>query len=136
MMIFRATVPFVRPLLGAMLIAAASCGPYDNTIALAPPPAADSIAFRISGANGPPSRARNVFGLSVVRCGTEVSQWTIAADGSTTMPDTVVFGRRVPGFDVRTPPQHLAPGCYEVLVSGAKPLRILVAPDGAAKTAP
>jgi hypothetical protein len=109
----------------------AACEPYTNTVSLAPNPAPDSIAFRISGAGG---QASGVFGLSVVRCGTEMSQWTIATDGSKPMPPVVTFGRPVPGFDVRTPAQRLAPGCYDVLVSGARPLRITVGHDGTVTT--
>jgi hypothetical protein len=112
---------------------AVACDPYTNIVSLAPSSAPDSIAFRISGPGG---AASGVFGLSVVRCGTELSQWTIATDGSKPMPQVVTFGEAVPGFYVRTPAQHLAPGCYEVLVSGARPLRIDVAPDGAVTARP
>lgn len=125
-----------RVLTLAIATAALGCGAYNNAVTLAPSPAPDSIVFRISGVKGPPSPARDVFGLSVVQCGTERSQWTIAAGGTTTMPSLVVFGRPVEGFEVRTPAQTLTPGCYEVLVSGAKPLRILITPDGNATNAP
>jgi hypothetical protein len=128
--------PGRRVLLLVAALAVGGCGAYSNAVTLAPSPAPDSIVFRISGANGPPTPARNVFGLSVVQCGTERSHWTIAASGTTTMPDLVVFGRPIEGFEVRTPAEPLAPGCYDVLVSGAKPLRITVGQDGRATTAP
>src|SRR3569833_520850 len=106
----------------------AACEPYTNTVSLAPTTTPDSINFRINGPGGP---ATGVFGLSVVRCGTEYSQWTIATDGSKPIPQVVTFGQPIVGFDVRTPAQHLGPGCYDVLVSGARPLRINVGHDGA-----
>jgi len=111
----------------AVAATVAACEPYANTVSLAPTTSADSIHFRITGPGGP---ASGVFGLSVVRCGTESSQWTIATDGSKPMPQNVTFGQPVPGFDVRTPAHHLGPGCYDVLVSGARPLRINVGHDG------
>ena len=117
----------VTTLIVLSLAGIAACEPYTNTVSLAPTATPDSLAFRITGPGGP---ATGVFGLSVVRCGTENSQWTIATDGSKPMPQLVTFGQQVPGFDVRTPAQHLAPGCYDVLVSGARPLRISVSADG------
>lgn len=114
------------------LAGAAACEPYANTVSLAPTTTPDSINFRITGPGGP---ASGVFGLSVVRCGTEASQWTIATDGSKPMPQLVTFGQPIAGFNVRTPAQHLGPGCYDVFVSGARPLRINVGHDGTVTSA-
>jgi hypothetical protein len=94
-------------------------------IALAPGSTPDSLVFVISGAavGAPP---KLLYGLSVTHCGDEVPMWTIAADGTRLMPDTVRYGELVPGFVPRAGPEPLGPACYRAIASGAPPLRFAI----------
>ncbi|HEY4303531.1 MAG TPA: hypothetical protein VGM82_03645 [Gemmatimonadaceae bacterium] len=126
-----------RAVLGVLaLTAIAGCEPYSNMVTLAPSPSPDSLAFHVSALESVKAPATGVFGFSVVECANEASRWTIASDGSRTLPGVVYFGQPLPGFIVRTPARALTPGCYKVLASGARPLRINVGADGAAHVAP
>jgi hypothetical protein len=105
-----------------------ACAPQ-NVIAVAPGSTPDSLVFVIRGAavGAPPNL---LYGLSVTRCRDAIPLWTIAADGSRLMPDTLRYGRPVPGFVLRAGPEPLGPDCYRAVVSGAVPLRFAIDPEG------
>lgn len=108
--------------------ALAACGPPVNAIHVVPAVAPDSVRISISGLDGTIPPQSPVYGLSVVRCGTDDAYWTIAAGGGRLLPDTVHYGQLVPGFRVTTPPRPLTPGCYEVLATNAKAVRFQIGP--------
>ena len=117
--------------LAAIALGLSACD-YANAIRLVPTASRDSLVFVIGSIREAPS-TNAVYGLSILRCTDEHPMWTIAADGSRTMPDTVVYGRSIPGFSVRSGPEPLAPGCYTAVVSGARPLTFDVTSDGMVK---
>lgn len=116
-------------LLAAASILCASGCEYANAIRLVPAATRDSLVFVIRSIREAPT-TNAVYGLSILRCTGEHPMWTIAADGSRTMPDTVVYGRPIPGFSVRSGPEPLVPGCYTAVISGARPLTFDVKSDG------
>jgi hypothetical protein len=126
----------VRAATGLSLIAAlafaVSCLQPGRTVRVEPAVAVDSLHFviieRVEGVGAP------VQGLSVIACGTERSFWTVAADGTRLFPDRVRYGESIPGFPTRTGPYPLSPGCYEVVASGAKPVKFDVQNDGSVRT--
>lgn len=102
---------------------------HQNVIAVAPGSTPDSLVFVISGADVGSSPSL-LYGLSVTRCEDEIPMWTIAATGTRLMPDTLLYGQPVPGFDLRAGPEPLPPDCYRAIASGAAPLRFAIDPDG------
>jgi hypothetical protein len=110
-----------------MLVALMACEPPTNLVHVAPTYAPDSVRFSVSGIDGTVPPQQPVYGLSVVRCDTQDAYWTIAAGGGRLLPDTVRYGRPIPGFQVTAGPRPLTPGCYEVLVTEAKAARFTVA---------
>jgi hypothetical protein len=109
----------------AVVAVIAGCAPAQNALHLAPETSADSLVFVLTGPEGSGPAQAWVYGLSVVECGTERAMWTIATTGGS-LPSHVTYGRPVPGFVVREGPEPLVPGCYDVFISGGKPLRFLV----------
>ena len=129
----RRIVPRCRVLsLAAAIAAGASACEYGNAIRLAPTATRDSLVFVIRSVREAPT-TNAIYGLSILRCGDEHPMWTIAADGTRTMPDTVVYGRPIPGFAVRQGPERLEPGCYSAVISGARPLTFDVTSAGTVK---
>lgn len=106
----------------------AGCDPPVNAIHVAPTASPDSVRIMISGLDGTIPPQSPVYGLSVVRCGTQDAYWTIAAGGGRLLPDTVHYGQAVPGFRVTTPPRPLTPGCYEVLATNARAVQFRIGP--------
>lgn len=106
---------------------------HQNVIALAPGSTPDSLVFVIRGpvAGSSPSL---LFGLSVTRCQDDLPMWTIAADGTRLMPDTLRYGELVPGFMLRVGPEPLPPNCYRAIASGAAPLQFEIDPSGTITT--
>lgn len=71
------------------------------------------------------------YGLSVVRCGTGRTMWTMGTGGAPApAPARVTYGEPARGYTSRAGPRPLTPGCYRVLVADATPMRFLVHPDG------
>jgi hypothetical protein len=108
---------------------------HENVLALAPGSRGDSLVFVLRSAHVG-ADPNLVFGLSVIRCADDVPMWTISADGSRTMPDSLLYGQVIPGFPVRAGPFPLAPDCYRAIASGAAPLRFDVGVTGDIKTEP
>jgi hypothetical protein len=98
-----------------------ACVAPDRYLSIAAPAAVDSLTFLITD----PRQATDVpiYGLSVVVCGTERVMWTIASDGSRSLPAQIAYGHAVPGFVTRAGPLTLSPGCYDVFASGTRPVR-------------
>src|SRR5439155_17995242 len=116
----------------AMIMAAVlttRCVPIANTTQLAPRATRDSLVLMIGSATGA-GAATSVYGLSVIRCGDERAFWTIAADGSRSLPERIAYGRLIPGFETRAGPEPLLPGCYQAIVSGADPVTFDVTATG------
>jgi hypothetical protein len=105
------------------------CAMTDNAIRIAPAPTADSLVLLLTRLADTGQPATSAYGLSVLRCNSEESLWTVAADGSRRMPMSVVYGRPIAGFPARTGPFPLTPGCYEAVLSGAAPQRFEVQAD-------
>jgi hypothetical protein len=114
-------------LMGIALMLA--CAPPKNMIRLGPSSSADSLVFLLRTIADTSQAAESVYGLSVIRCDTRETAWQIAADGSRQIAATVVYGKPVPGFPTRFGPMPLRPGCYEIIVSGAKTQRFEVGPQ-------
>ena len=123
-----------RALLLAALAALACVAP-SNAIRVAPNATADSLAFVVTAADSV-RPATLVYGLTVVRCGSEDALWTISADGTRQLPSRVVYGQRIEGFPTRTGPAPLTPGCYEVIISGGRPQRFEIGVDHTIRVAP
>ena len=105
-----------------------ACEPQ-NVIAIAPGSTPDSLVFVLRGAAVGAS-PKLLYGLSVTHCGDEIPMWTIAADGTRLMPDTVRYGQLVPGFVLRAGPEPLPPACYRAVASGAAPIQFAIDPTG------
>ena len=113
----------------AVGLAIGSACVHQNVIAVAPGSTPDSLIFVIRGpvAGSAPSL---LYELSVTRCRNDLPVWTISADGTRLMPDTLRYGQPVPGFMLRAGPEPLPPDCYRAIASGAAPLRFEIDPDG------
>ena len=85
--------------------------------------------FRVTDASGR-GAVRWVYGLSVVTCGTDSAEWTIAATGDAPTPTRIVYGEAPRGFVSRVGPEPLRPGCYEVYVSESRGARFRIGRDG------
>ena len=117
-------------------IAAAACDAPANLVRLAPPARVDSVAFEISAIGGAGAGpASLVYGVAVVRCD-ETGFWTIVSDGTRSLPQRFTYGGALPGFETRAGPLPLLPGCYDILVSRARPLRFDIGADGSATARP
>lgn len=120
-------------LLGAVAISAAVASTgcrVENVVQLAPSPTADSVAFVVRGIVSPTAPSTLAYGLSVIRCLDQQSMWTISADGTRGMPDTVRYGAIIPGFHTLAGPLPLTVGCYQVVVSRAAPVTFDVSSTG------
>jgi hypothetical protein len=119
----------------AGLIQLSACVTVANTLRIETGARGDSLAFVLSGitaagrAAGEPGAP--IYGLSVVACGTERALWTVSADGTRSMPLRVVYGKTVDGFPTRAGPAPLTTGCYDVFLTGARPVRFDVDEHGA-----
>jgi hypothetical protein len=124
----------VRACVAAAVLAGGACV-HQNVIAVAPGSTRDSLVLVIRGAQAgaPPNL---LFGVSVIRCADERPMWTISADGSRTMPDTLLYGQVVPGFPVRVGPEVLHADCYQAIASGAAPFRFIVDAKGGVTAPP
>jgi len=105
---------------------AIGCTPPPNALRLAPAVTGDSIVFELTNADGKGAYQGWIYGLSVFVCDTERSVWTIASDGSRSLPARIVYGEPIPGYVVRVGPERLVPGCYEAVASGTQPFRFNV----------
>jgi hypothetical protein len=114
---------------------AISCDAPTNLVRIAPTPRVDSVAFELSAVGTGTGPGSLVYGVSVVDCDDKVF-WTIASDGTRALPQRFTYGSVIPGFETRAGPLPLAPGCYKMLVSRAKPLRFEIAADGSATPRP
>ena len=110
----------------AIVLAVVACVPAQSALQLAPDATADSVVFVLTNADGTGPAQGWIYGLSVVACGTDHSLWTIATAGERSLPARITYGRPVPGFAVREGPEPLVPGCYDVYISGGRPLRFSV----------
>jgi hypothetical protein len=122
-------IRFVAAATLALTLTAAACVP-ETAIQIAPGATRDSLVFLISDLQSGKQGAGFIYGLSILQCNTDRAAWTIAADGSRTMPDHVVYGRPVPGFATRAGPDSLHSGCYRAVVSSSNPLVFDVSPTG------
>lgn len=117
----------------AIAIQLTACVPIANALRIEPGATADSLAFVVSGIQeggrlgGDP--AVSIYGLSVIACGTERSMWTVASNGTRSMPRRIMYGQILAGFPVRTGPFPLTAGCYDALMTGAHALRFDVEED-------
>lgn len=121
---------YLRLCATVVLIATLTACAAENRIRVAPGSTRDSLVFLIDGADGTAAHGL-VYGLTVLRCGDQLVLWTIAADGSRTIPDKVRYGQLVPGFSIRAGPEPLTQGCYQAIISSATPLSFDVDPFGA-----
>jgi hypothetical protein len=96
-----------------------ACVPPKNVIRLGPSQSADSLVFLLRTIADTSQAAESVYGLSVIRCDSKETMWTISADGTRQIAATVVYGKPVPGFPTRFGPLPLTVGCYEIIVTGA-----------------
>jgi hypothetical protein len=115
--------------LALAILGLAACAP-ENIVRVAPTAKVDSLVFFVHGISSPTAPPTLAYGLTVMRCVDERPFWVIAADGSRSMPETVTYGRPLPGFQTRAGPDTLRPGCYRVIVSRANPLTFHVDPGG------
>ena len=122
----KATIEVLVAGLALML----ACVPQKNSIRLGPGPRADSLVFLLRTVADTSQPAESVYGLSVIRCDTKETMWTIAADGSRQIAGTVFYGKPVPGFAARVGPLPLTAGCYEVIATGAPTRRFDVGAEG------
>src|ERR1051325_5833120 len=111
------------------LLLAVACATVQTVVRIAPSARADSLVFLLRSAADSGRPANWVYGLSVVRCNTETSVWTIASDGGQQIPPSIVYGQPVPGFSTRAGPATLTPGCYDVFATGAARRRFDVLAD-------
>jgi len=106
--------------------------PRLNSLALAPQASRDSLTFVWSSTVESAADRDVSFGFSVVACGTSRAMWTIASDGSRSLPAQFAYGDSLAGFRTVVPAARLAPGCYDAIVAGARPLRFTVDDAGRA----
>jgi hypothetical protein len=110
-----------------LVLCVVGCGETIDTgvaMSIAPESRVEHVVFILN----PPQL---MYGLSVLRCGSDRAVWVIGQDASTTAPPTrIVYGETPNGFSVRTPAEPLRPGCYRVLVSGPRSLQFTVNDDG------
>ena len=126
----RCAVVLAVRLLGALVsVALFACGPGVNEVRIeaAPPPAGLAFVFTDSTGKGP---SGTIYGLAVVRCGSDSVVWQVAATGSKNAPSRVAYGDTLDGFDVRVPPQPLRPGCYDVFVTDGRRARFRIDGSG------
>lgn len=100
--------------LSLLLLAACTA---TTAVRLAPAPENGRPVFMITAAVGE-GLAPALYGLSVVRCGSDDVMWTIAADGGRSSPRRIVYGTAPAGYLNEVRPRILGPGCYNVFVSG------------------
>jgi hypothetical protein len=112
-------------------ISLSACAPaIANSLQIQPGATANSLAFVVLSVSGDSTLGAPVVGLSVVACGTEHVLWTIGTDGSRSMPRHVVYGATVPGYPTKTGPLPLTPGCYDVVMTGARRVRFDIDASG------
>jgi hypothetical protein len=110
----------------ALACLVAGCVPPQNLLQLAPGIRPDSMVFQLTKADGRSAYQGWIYGLSVVECDSDRSFWTISSDGSRSLPSSITYGQPVTGYVTRVGPLPLGPGCYDVVASGASPLRFII----------
>jgi hypothetical protein len=101
----------------------------ENRVTIAPGATRDSLVFVLGGVSGA-ADTRVIYGLTVQRCADEVVFWTVAGNGTRTLPERIRYGEPLPGFATIAGPLPLSAGCYRVIVSEAPPVTFDVGPDG------
>lgn len=71
------------------------------------------------------------YGLAVTTCNGRQEMWVIGTAGdSSAVPASIDYGETPRGFITHAGPRPLESGCYQVIVSGAPPVRFRVLDDG------
>jgi hypothetical protein len=109
----------------ALTLLVTACGPALNEVRIEPgtTPLQPVFVLTDTTGHGPPG---NIYGLSVVPCGSDTAAWQIAANGSAGAPSRLVYGEPPPGYVVKTGPAPLRSGCYDIFVTDGRRSRFRV----------
>ena len=108
-----------------VLLVATACGPTVNEVRVEPgsTPAVPAFVLTDTTGRGPSSL---IYGLSVLRCGSDSAAWTVVALGTRTSPDRIVYGETPDGYATSSGPQPLRAGCYDVYVTDGRRARFRI----------
>jgi hypothetical protein len=118
--------PWGRIACAALLAGTAiACNPVVNAVRVDPGTVPREPVFVLSDTTGRVASGI-IYGLSVLRCGTDSASWTIAANGSVGSPGRVVYGTTPPGYVTVAGPEQLRVGCYNVYITDGRRARFQV----------
>ena len=129
-MIVRAQ-PSLRFIVSCALAAAAAvaCTPVLNAVRIEAGPSPRVPRFVLTDTTGRIAGGL-VYGLSVLRCGSDSAAWTIAATGSAGTPMRIVYGTTPSGYVAVAGPDSLRTGCYEVFITDGRRARFQLDRNG------
>jgi hypothetical protein len=104
---------------------AIACNPVVNAVRVDPGTVPREPIFVLSDTTGRVASGI-IYGLSVLRCGTDSASWTIAANGSVGSPARIVYGTTPPGYVTVAGPEQLRVGCYNVYITDGRRARFQV----------
>jgi hypothetical protein len=103
----------------ALLAGSAACTPTVNAVRVEPGTTPRTPTFVLTDTTGQVASGI-VYGLSVLRCGSDSAAWTIAADGSAGTPLRIVYGTAPRGYSTVFGPEMLRAGCYNVYITDGR----------------
>ena len=109
----------------ALAFSIAACEAVVNRVRVEPGTTPLTPVFVLTDTTGQ-QPSGTIYGLSVVRCGDDTAVWQIAADGSLSAPSRIEYGHAPPGYVVRSGPEPLRAGCYDVFVTDGRRARFRV----------
>jgi len=115
----------LRLLTVALVIVCSSCERAINEVRIEPGTVPMRPVFVLTDTSGK-DRSGVIYGLSVVRCGSDSAVWQIDATGSKEQPARITYGDAPPGYETRRGPQPLTPGCYDVFITDGRRSRFRV----------
>jgi hypothetical protein len=120
---------FARLVSCTFLMLGVACDPVVNRVRVEPGTAPLKPVFVLTDTTGH-AASGNIYGLSVVLCGTDSALWQIAATGASGPPSRLEYGVTPAGYATHVGPQPLRPGCYEVLITDGRRARFRVSAAG------
>ena len=104
---------------GLAAAGAAACTPTLNAVRVEPGTTPRTPTFVLTDTTGRVASGI-IYGLSVLRCGTDSTAWTISATGSVGTPARIVYGTTPPGYSTVAGPDALRTGCYNVYITDGR----------------
>ena len=108
-----------------LVVAALACTPPVNGVRVLPGTTPAHPRFLVTDSSGA-TVAGLIYGLSVVRCGTDSSAWTITTTGALGTIGGVTYGEAPAGYASTAGPDSLRAGCYDVFVTDGRRARFRV----------